>query len=64
MTRWIYTAELAEVGCRATESITGSPGITRIVNRYLLGENDRDGHNQADIETSLTHLKEAAARAT
>jgi hypothetical protein len=54
MARWSYTTELAETGCHVTESITGSAGITRIVNRYLLGGNDRDSHNRADIETSLT----------
>ncbi|MGH9211236.1 MAG: SRPBCC family protein [Acidimicrobiales bacterium] len=58
---WEYRIEPTETGCRVTESTRRMLPrvIAQSVNR-MLGVNDRDAHNQVNIERTLVNLKQYA----
>jgi len=63
--QWEYVVEPTDHGCRVTESTRRQvpKALAGPVNR-LLGVRDRDAHNQRNIESTLTSLKQfAEARA-
>lgn len=61
--RWQYEIEPGENGCQVTESTWDLRGaVLRVVGPLLIGTNDRDAHNQRNIERTLSRLKERAER--
>lgn len=64
--QWRYDIEPTADGCRVTESTRRlSPRVaTNVFNRLMVRVQDRDAHNQRNIEKTLAQLKEyAEARA-
>lgn len=63
--QWRYDIEPTDGGCRVTESTRRvSPRLaTNVFNRLAVRVEDRDGHNQRNIEHTLAQLKEYAEKA-
>ena len=62
--QWRYEIEPTDGGCRVTESTRRvSPRLaTNVFNRMMVRVQDRDQHNQRNIEKTLAQLKEYAEK--
>lgn len=60
VSRWTYEFEPVGEGTRVTERwVDLRPTWMDLVSRPVMGVNDRPGHNQRNIEATLTALKKA-----